>query len=412
MDADVAVFHPGVQHSWQTALALQQLGRLSVYATSIFYQPDRWPYRIERLLPTPLAHRAHAEFRRFAGPPLDPGRIETFGVAEWLERVARRGGFPRAAGSIDRWGNRRFARGVARSIRRRDPATLWGYNGSSGPVFTSPEATGRLRVLDRTIGDWREYNQVMAEVRDAFPDYFTAGHRRIGQTQIDADDAEYAASDLILLGSPSAALTVRAHAPAVADRVRVLPYCFDEALFGDLPPPRERRDDDPVRFLFIGQAGPRKGVHLLLEAFARIPRAAATLTIVGDLQIPRATFAPHAARVRHRATVAREDVPAIMADADVLVFPSYFEGSALSLIEGLAAGLALIQSPQAGLGVTHGTGLLLPRLTVDAVHDAMMAMIDDRPRLRSFRVAAQAEAQRYRFSRYRGRIADLLASAA
>lgn len=408
MRADIAVFHPGVQHSWQTALALQQLERLNSYATSIFYQPDRWPYRVERYLPALLSGRVHAEFRRFAGPPLDPERVETFGLAEWLERLVRRAGLPRVAHRLDAVGNDLFARGVVRLIERRAPTSLWGYNGSSRSVFVDPRAAGRMRILDRTIGDWRAYNDIMTDVYNRYRAFFPAGRGAVGQAQIDADDAEYEGSDVILVGSPGAADTVRVHAPAAAERVRVLPYCFDEALFGDLPPPRERAAGEPVRFLFVGQAGPRKGIHLLLNAISRIPASAAMLTIVGDLQIPPGIFARYADRVVHRATVARTDMPGIMAEADVLVFPSYFEGSALSLLEGLAAGLALIQSANAGLGVTPDTGILLPALTETAVYDAMMTMVDDRPRLAKFRAAAQTEAQRYRFSCYRDRIADLL----
>ena len=84
----VAVFHPGTQHSWQTALALQQLGRLAWYATSIFHQPERWPYRLERYLPEPLAGRLGAEFRRFNHPGLNPALVRTGGMAEWAERIA------------------------------------------------------------------------------------------------------------------------------------------------------------------------------------------------------------------------------------------------------------------------------------------------------------------------------------
>ena len=78
----IGVFHPGTQHSWQTALALQQLGRLEWYATSIFYQPDLWPYRLERLLPGRLGDRLHREFSRFSQPALDPRLVRTSGMAE------------------------------------------------------------------------------------------------------------------------------------------------------------------------------------------------------------------------------------------------------------------------------------------------------------------------------------------
>ena len=402
----VGVFHPGVQHSWQTALALQQLGRLSFYATSIFYRPDRWPYRVERYLPAPLAARAHAEFARFDGPALDPARVHTVGTAEWVERIARRLGWHAVAARLDQLGNRRFGAAVAGLVTREQPAVLWGYNGSALELFADPAAAGRARVLDRTIGDWRAYRLAMAAVVDRWPAFVPPRRIAVPQAVIDRDDAEYAAADLILAGSPHAADTVRRHAPAVADRVRVLPYCFDEALFGT-PPARVARDG-PVRFLFLGQAGVRKGIHLVLEAIARLPRSAATLTIVGDIQVPPDTFGRYADRVEHRHTVARADVPAIMAAHDALLFPSYFEGSALSLLEALASGLALIQSREAGLGATPATGLILPELSVAAVIDAMTTLIDDRPRLAAMAAAAPAEAERYRFARYRDGVAGVL----
>ena len=93
----VAVFHPGTQHSWQTATALQQLGRLEFFATSIFHQPERWPYRLERLAPGALGARLRREFGRFSHPALDPALVRTAGLAEWMERLAARAGWPALA---------------------------------------------------------------------------------------------------------------------------------------------------------------------------------------------------------------------------------------------------------------------------------------------------------------------------
>ncbi|MEN9926089.1 MAG: hypothetical protein RL268_2215 [Pseudomonadota bacterium] len=120
----VAVFHPGTQHSWQTAFALQQLGLLEWYATSIFYKPDEWPYALERVLPRRLAERLHAEFRRFSHPGLDPALVRTGGMAEWAERLAARAGLGRLSGWIDRLGNRRFVEQIAAEIRSKRPFAL------------------------------------------------------------------------------------------------------------------------------------------------------------------------------------------------------------------------------------------------------------------------------------------------
>ena len=87
---DVAVFHPGTQHSWQTATALQNLDRLAFFATSIFYDPNRWPYRGARYLPPALRKRVEAEWQRFDHRALDPSLVRTHGLYEWLERAASR----------------------------------------------------------------------------------------------------------------------------------------------------------------------------------------------------------------------------------------------------------------------------------------------------------------------------------
>ncbi|WP_374589473.1 glycosyltransferase family 4 protein [Novosphingobium sp.] len=406
----VAVFHPGTQHSWQTAFALQQLGLLEWYATSIFYKPDEWPYALERVLPRRLAERLHAEFRRFSHPGLDPALVRTGGMAEWAERLAGRAGLGRLSGWIDRLGNRRFVEQIAAEIRSQRPFALWGYNGSSLTSFALGKAEGRRCILDRTNGDFAVYNAMMAEIADTYGDWFSEAQRAIPERVIADDRQEYALADAILVGSPFAASTIRQAVPdpQVQAKLQVLNYCYDEALFEHLGPPEPTPRDRPVRFLFMGLVIPRKGIQHLLEAIARIPASAAELTVVGNMQIPREVFARYADRVTYCPTVARADVPAIMASHDVLVLPSYFEGAGIVLYEALAAGCGLIQSDRCAMAVTPQTGILLDRLDSDSVHAAMMTAIEDRDRLNGWRAAAQAEARNYSFARYRQNIGAFL----
>jgi glycosyltransferase involved in cell wall biosynthesis len=410
MPMQVAVFHPGTQHSWQTALALQQLERLTWYATSIFYQPDRFPYRLERMVPGALAHRLQQEFRRFNHSGLDPALVRTVGLAEWAERIAARAGMRRLALRIDAWGNARFVSQIAGAIAGPEPFALWGYNGSSRSSFELARQHGRTCILDRTNGDSRVYNALMAEVAERYGDWFLPTERAVSARDIANDQREYELADRILVGSPFAAGTIRQACPdpAIAAKLQVLNYCFDEALFAGLPTPKPGDRSRPVRFLFMGLAIPRKGIHHVFEAISQLPASAAELTIVGDLKVPPRAFAPYADRVTYRPTVARADVPAIMAAHDVLLLPSYFEGSSLTLLEALASGMAIIQSDSAGSGVTSDTGLLLTEVNTETLLAAMELAIRDRDRLDHWRAHAQAEAQNYSFVRYRDNIAALL----
>lgn len=404
------MFHPGTQHSWQTALALQDLGRLQWYATSIFYQPERFPYRLERLLPGRIGARVKREFRRFSHPSLNPELVRTSGLTEWLERIATRLGRRSLARWLDHFGNDRFVEAIAADLRSTDPFALWGYNGSSAASFAIAREQGRTCILDRTNGDFRVYNRMMSEVQDRYADWFIATEREEPNTTIRNDQREYELADRILVGSPFAASTI-AEATGDADiarKVRVLNYCYDEALFGGLPPPAAADPAAPVRFLFLGLLIPRKGIHHVLEAIARIPRELAELTIVGELKIPPKAFAPYADRVNWIPTVPRAEVPQIMHSHHVFLLPSYFEGAGITLYEALAAGNALIQSDRCAPAVTPDTGIMLDRIDTDTLHAAMMKVIEDRALLDRWRAAAPARAREFTFANYRANIAALL----
>ncbi|MBO9602025.1 MAG: glycosyltransferase family 4 protein [Novosphingobium sp.] len=405
----VAVIHPGTQHSWQTAYALQQLGQLEYYATSIFYQPDRWPYRVERYLPASLGRKANAQFRRFSHAGLDPALVRTSGMLEWIERIARRKGLPDLARRLDEIGNARFGRGLAQQLLRDGAYALWCYDNSALDLFKVARTTGRMRILDRTIADWRAYNAIMRPVFEQYREFFPGSAYAIPDDWIERNQAEYELADVILTGCEFAARTVRDHAgAAVASKVRVLNYCYDELLFANRAPPAPRQAKAPLRFLFVGQAGVRKGIHLALEAIARIPASAATLTIVGELQVPPEVFTRYADRVTHIPTVARSDMPGLMAEADVLLFPTYFEGAGIVLYEALASGMGLIQSAQADVAVTPETGILLPDLTGEALYEAMMTAIERRDLVDTWRASAPVAALAYSFDRYRDNIAAML----
>lgn len=124
----------------------------------------------------------------------------------------------------------------------------------------------------------------------------------------------------------------------------------------DVPP------DAPVA-LAAGRFTPQKGYDLLIEAARRLPDPALVL-IAGDgpgLEDARAAVARTGAPVRLLGR--RDDLPDLLAAADLLVIPSRFEGLPLVVLEAMAAGRAVLGTDVAGTrdAVAHGeTGWLVP----------------------------------------------------
>lgn len=403
----IGVFHPGTQHSWQTALAFQEAGRLAWYATSVFYDPRRWPYKIERLLPSGVGGKLGREFRRRWTPLLDPDLVHTFGVEEWIETAARRLHLRRVAEIANIQGNRRFAAGVIRQIQRDPVDAVWGYNCASVEVFRWAKRQGLRCVLDQAVGHPSAMNAVMLAERDRHPEFFPASFVLYDQAWIDQNDEEVALADLVLAGSDSCAATMIAHG-CPRDKIRVVPYGFDATLFPELPADRPV-PKAPLRFLFVGAVDARKGIAYLLDAFARIPPEVATLTLVGHRTVPDATFRRYADRVVHVPQVARSEVADYFRRADVFIFPSLFEGSALVLYEAVGAGLGIIQSAASGTGATPGeNGVILDPVTVEGLVEAVMTLAAQPERAAAWRAASLRLRPQRTWDTYRERLRTLL----
>ena len=102
------------------------------------------------------------------------------------------------------------------------------------------------------------------------------------------------------------------------------------------------------RLIGVGRLDPIKGFHHLIAALSFLPDDA-TLTLVGDgpeRARLEAVAAPFGARVRFLGW--REDAPALMAEADLLVMASGFETFGLVVLEAWAAGAIAVVTPGSG----------------------------------------------------------------
>ena len=159
-------------------------------------------------------------------------------------------------------------------------------------------------------------------------------------------------------------------------------------------------DAGPV-LLMAGRFAPQKGHDMLLDALPAVlvaqPRA--TLLIAGDGPLLW-DVARDVARLGLAGSVRmlgqRDDLPELMASADLLVLPSRFEGLPLVALEAMAAGLPIVASDAPGNTemLEHGrSGWLSPAGDAAAFARTIIEALSDPVRLASV-AAAAAERQR------------------
>lgn len=144
------------------------------------------------------------------------------------------------------------------------------------------------------------------------------------------------------------------------------------------------------RLLFAGTWIPRKGIVELAVAFNALVDQGRDicLDIVGagvrDAVILRRFSARAAARLRVLGSGGDALTSSAMAEADLFVLPSLFEGTPLTLVEAMWSGLPVVTTRTAGMQdvVEHErTGLLVPPADAKALGGAIARLIDE-PALR------------------------------
>lgn len=166
--------------------------------------------------------------------------------------------------------------------------------------------------------------------------------------------------------------------------------------------PNIRPSGHNVRVLFASRLLRAKGIGEFVEA-ARIVAVragdAVRFVVAGepDPGNPDTVRDGELARWRAEGIVEflghRDDMPALLAESDIVVLPSYYEGTPRNLIEAAAAGLPLIATDVPGCRevVRHGcNGLLVPPRDASALAAAIVQLAGNR----DLRAAMGAEARR------------------
>jgi glycosyltransferase involved in cell wall biosynthesis len=160
-----------------------------------------------------------------------------------------------------------------------------------------------------------------------------------------------------------------------------------------------------------------KGQRELIRALAEIPDA--RLVLAGrDLEQGGAFQADlereaEDAGVRDRVDILgfHENVPALLAELDVVALPSWTEGLPMVLLEAMAAGRPVVATPVGGtpeLVVDGETGLLVPPRDAQALAAALKRVLDDRELAQRLGEAGRRRvSERFTLARMTGRMLEL-----
>lgn len=392
--------HPvGNPNSHHAALAHFESGWLEAFCVP--WMPSPVEMGLVGRLPGLHAEAARLSRRCFAplaGAPRIGGR-----AGEWW-RMARRL-LPVGQYADDRLSyeaNDWLMSTMRRACGRSSITAVHAYEDCSLWAFEEAKRLGKACIYDMPIGYYPAWEHTQAQLARRFADWLPAGGVNGSRyVRRDQKKREMELADLVLVPSSFVGRTIAAH---MDKRVHSCPYGVDAAFWH---PDEGMERDGTLRFIYAGSCSLRKGTPVLLQAWEAAQLKDAQLELVGSWQLADdcRTRLPKSVRVSH--AVSASELRSRYQAADVFVFPSFFEGFGLVILEALACGLPVIAT-DATAGpdlLDESTGRTLPAGDVDALVESLRWFDTHRERLADMKQAARALAMRSGWPEYRRNVA-------
>lgn len=161
-------------------------------------------------------------------------------------------------------------------------------------------------------------------------------------------------------------------------KIRVLPNAVDTDSF-----PVEIDTEQP-RIVFVSNLIERKGVNELVTASEELLERTdepVEIDIAGDGPLSGSVerLADEHEAVEYHGYVSEKHKAELLAEGTIYVLPTYAEGLPIAMLEGMAAGNAVVSTPVGAIPEVIGeeNGYLVPPGDADALADALLELVSD-----------------------------------
>jgi glycosyltransferase involved in cell wall biosynthesis len=399
----VLAFPGNMADAQNAARALMEADALDAFVTTYAYRRDGLLETALSKVPFPGAQRISRELARRSVDQLPMQLVHTYPVWEMLRTCGHKLG---AGATItdtlwDRM-SRSFDALVAKRYVPRTKA-IQGFEYTALSAFKRAKEEGVARILHLPSLDSLEFEEIRRRERSQWPElasehdaYFDRKFERRYRRRCE----EIELADVMITNS---SLTARSHIKAGAD-----PSKFFAVPLGAPPSIREVRHTPsaqrgPLNVLWAGTFQLRKGAHYLLEAWRRLPQAAAVLNVYGAVELPERLLQSPRANIVFHGSVPKPMLFKAYEAADILVFPTLSDGFGMVVTEAMAHGLPVITTEQAGAAdlVTPDNGLIIPAADPGKLADALQWCLGNRSRLTEMRHHALETARGRQWSDFR-----------
>lgn len=386
-------------------LYLQQ--KLNSYYTTLNWDSESW---INQLLPSQISKDLTRRSYR-----VHKNLIRSRPLRELVRLTTGRFNWPWLHKSGQDWANLDAVywdldNYVAGQLHLESPTHLHCYEDGALDTFTVGKGRGIHCSYELPIAHWNTLHQLLSEEAEKRPDWApTLVFGNDSGKKLERKDRELELADTVVVPSQ---FVERSLPQSIRSRKHVVVANFGTpSLFSrkEITKP----SPNPMRFLFAGSMGQRKGLADLLDAFNRVGRKDVELVVMGSPLMPIEFYRKTYSDFKYEAPRSHVEVLELMRTCHVLALPSIAEGRALVQQEAMSQGMALMVTPNAGgedLVIEGKTGHIVPPSSPDAIEQAIHKFADYGTQVHDMGLLAQNLAKEYTWEKYSARIIESFTS--
>jgi glycosyltransferase involved in cell wall biosynthesis len=295
------------------------------------------------------------------------------------------------------------------NARRNGADAVYAYEDCALQTFREAKKLGLKCIYDLPIAYWEVSKKLLAEEAERLPQWkiTLAGGIRDSAEKLSRKTEELSLADVIVTPGSFVAESL----PEASLHKKVICSAFGTPQPGNQVPQKVYTDKGPLRVLFVGSMGQRKGLGDLFAAINLLKTDNIQLVVMGSLLAGEDFYRKQCPGFIYEPGRSHEQVLALMRSCDVLCLPSIVEGRALVMQEAMSQGLPIIITGNTGgadLIIEGETGFLVPIRSPEAIAGKLSLLAKDRSLIKSMGEKARLHALKYTWGNYSKKVIDSL----
>lgn len=404
----ILLSHPGhVQVSYQFALALQESKKNFAFHTSIYYVDSIFIKFLLKIIPKNISDKFKRRISQRYISTLDQKFIYTHPLYEYIYLfIARIPYLNKLSEKIMRLRNILFDKKIVNIIKKENFNVVIGYDSCIYQAFSYAKRKNKVCVLDQVIGHFKSGQNILSQEIYDNPEFAESITFDFSKNLIKRQEKEIEFADWILVPSK---YVLRTFIENNVDPKKILlcPYGVDINAF--FPPSKKIKKNKIFKILFIGQISQRKGIKYLFDAIQDLNDNKIQLTIIGKFIGSSDWLSNYNFSFTHINFVPYNKLNSYYQKADIFVYPSLHEGSALAVYEALACGLPTITTFNTGSIVRDKKdGFIIPIKDSNAIKNKILLLMHNSSLRNQMSLNARNRAKEYTWEKYRKRLVKIM----